>query len=107
VIASGNSCCACPLDAVSYAAKAGFMTTTTTFLVQAFSSGKGGHLKANAPVACRSADGARRTAERLSLSNLGVVAFSVASDPETGDYDDQPTVFFRAGQLPPEFDAMP
>jgi hypothetical protein len=92
---------------VSFTAKAGFMTIATTFLVQAFSSGKGGHLKANAPVACRSADGARRTAERLSLNSLGVVAFSVASDPETGDYDDQPTVFFRAGQLPPEFDAMP
>jgi hypothetical protein len=31
----------------------------------------------------------------------------MVSDPETGDYDDQPTVFFRAGQLPSEFDAMP
>jgi hypothetical protein len=107
VVAFGNHAALALLDAVSFAAKAGFMTTETTFLVQAFSSGKGGRLKANAPVACRSADGARRTAERLSLSNLGVVAFSMASDPETGDYDDQPTVFFRAGQLPPEFDAMP
>ena len=83
------------------------MTTETTFLVQAFSGDKGGHLKAGTPVPCRSADGARRTAERLSLNHLGVVAFSVTSDPETGDYDDQPTVFFRAGQLPSEFDAMP
>ena len=83
------------------------MATETTFLVQAFSSSKGGHLKAGAPVPCRSADGARRTAERLSLSHSGVVAFSVTSDPETGDYDDQPTVFFRAGQLPSEFDTMP
>jgi hypothetical protein len=94
-----------PLNAVS--AKAGFMTSETTFLVQAFSSGKGGQLKAGTPVPCRSADGARRTAERLSLSHLGVVAFSMVSDPETGDYDDQPTIFFRAGQLPSEFDAMP
>ena len=92
---------------MSCTAKAGFMTTETTFLVQAFSSGKGGQLKASAPVSCRSADGARRTAERLSLSHLGVVAFSMVSDPETGDYDDQPTVFFRAGRLPSEFDAMP
>jgi hypothetical protein len=92
---------------MSCTAKAGFMTTETTFLVQAFSSGKGGHLKASTPVPCRSVEGARRTAERLSLSHLGVVAFSVTSDPETGDYDDQPTVFFRAGQLPAEFDAMP
>ena len=41
------------------------------------------------------------------LEPFGCVAFSVTSDPETGDYDDQPTVFFRAGQLPSEFDAMP
>jgi hypothetical protein len=92
---------------VSCTAKADFMTTETTFLVQAFSGGKGGHLKASMPVPCRSADGARRTAERLSLNHLGVVAFSVTSDPETGDCDDQPTVFFRAGQLPSEFDMMP
>jgi hypothetical protein len=66
----------------------------------------GDHLKASTPVLCRSADGARRTAERPSLSHLGTAAFSVTSDPETGDYDDQPTVFFRAGQLPSEFDTM-
>ncbi len=83
------------------------MTTETTFLVQAFGAGKRGNLKASTPIPCRSAEGARRTAERLSLSNPGVVAFSVVSDPETGDYDDQPTVFFRSGQLPPEFDEMP
>jgi len=84
-----------------------FMAAETTFIVQAFSGGKDGHLKAGASVACRSPEGARRTAERLSLNNLGVVAFSVTSDPETGDYDDQPTVFFRVGRLPPEFDSMP
>jgi hypothetical protein len=50
-------------------------------------------------------DGARRTAERLALSYLGIVAFSVTADPETGDYDGRPTVFFRAGQLTSEFDA--
>ena len=79
------------------------MTRVTTFLVQTFDNSKGARLKPDAPVTCRSADGARRTAERL----LGVVAFSVTSDLETGDYDDQPTVFYRAGQLPAEFDGMP
>jgi hypothetical protein len=78
----------------------------TTFLVQTFDNPKGARLKP-APVACRAADGARRTAERLSLSYISVVAFSVTSDPETGDYDDQPTIFYRAGQLPAEFDWMP
>lgn len=83
------------------------MTRQTTFLVQAFNSSNGAGLKANTPVACRSAESARRTAERLAVNNLGVVGFSVTADPETGDYDDQPTVFFRAGQLPSEFDLMP
>jgi hypothetical protein len=83
------------------------MTTEPTFLVRAFSGGKGGFMEASTPVPCRSADGARRAAERLSLSHLGVVAFSVTSDPETGDYDHQPTVLFRAEQLPSKFDTMP
>jgi hypothetical protein len=84
-----------------------FMTRQTTFLVQAFNISKGSRLKANTPIACSSAEGARRTAERLALNNLGVIAFSVTADPEAGDYDDEPTVFFRAGQLPAEFDLMP
>jgi hypothetical protein len=83
------------------------MASETTFLVQAFNISKGEHLKATAPITCRSAEGARRTAERLALNNAGVVAFSMTSDSDTGDYDDQPTVFFRAGQLPAEFDLMP
>jgi hypothetical protein len=83
------------------------MTREAPFLVQAFNNAKDGRLKPNPPVACKSADGARRTAERLSLSHIGVVAFSIVSDPETGDYDDQPTIFYRAGQLPAEFDSMP
>ena len=78
-----------------------------TFLVQAFNNSKGGRLKSNPPVACRSAEGALRTAQRLSLSHTGVVAFSITSDSDTGDHDDQPTIFFRAGQLPSEFDLMP
>jgi len=82
------------------------MTRESTFLVQAFNS-KGGRLKPNPPVACKSADGARGTAERLSLCHVGVIAFTVASDPDTGDYDDRPTIFYRAGQVPVEFDSMP
>jgi len=79
------------------------MTRVTTYLVQTFNGG----VKPSPPVASKSADVARRTAERLSLTHLGVIAFSITSDPETGDYDDQPVIFFRAGQLPAEFDSMP
>src|SRR3981189_3472757 len=79
------------------------MTRESTFLVQAFSS-KGGRLNLTPPVACKSADGARGTAERLSLCHVGVIAFTVASDPDTGDYDYRPTIFYRSGQVPVEFD---
>jgi hypothetical protein len=83
------------------------MSRQTHFLVQSFDPAKGDQLRAGAPVACRTEEGARRTAERLALTKTGVVAFSTTSDAETGDYDDQPTVFFRAGRLPAEFDSMP
>jgi hypothetical protein len=83
------------------------MSRQTHFLVQSFDPAKGDQLKAGAPIVCRSEEGARRTAERLALSKAGVVAFSTTSDAETGDYDDRPTVFFRAGQVPAEFDSMP
>lgn len=83
------------------------MSRQTHYLVQAFDPAKGNQLKAGAPIVCRSEDGARRTAEKLALTKAGVVGFSTSSDVETGDYDDQPVVFFRAGRLPDEFDSMP
>ena len=83
------------------------MSRQTNFLVQSFDPAKGDQLKAAAPIVCRSEESARRTAERLAMSKAGVVAFSTNSDTETGDYDDQPTVFFRAGRVPAEFDSMP
>ena len=55
------------------------MVRETSYFVQAFNAGKGGNLKADAPIACKSATGALRTAERLALSKLGVVAFAPVS----------------------------
>jgi hypothetical protein len=80
------------------------MARETIYFVQSFNAGKGRNLKADAPIACKSATGAIRTAERLALSKLGVVAFSSTGDPETGDYDDEPTIIFRDGQFPSAFD---
>ena len=57
-------------------------------------------LKADVPIPCRSAETARRTAERLAPAKVGVVAFSTAGDAELGDYDDEPTIIFKTGQLP-------
>jgi hypothetical protein len=84
-----------------------FVSRQTNYFVQTFDAATGDQLKAGAPIACRTAEGALRTAERLALSKGGVVAFSTTSDADTGDYDDQPTVLFRAGNLPAEFDLMP
>ena len=80
------------------------MARQTSYFVQSFNAGQGGNLKADTPIACKSASGAVRTAERLASSNAGVIAFSSTGDPETGDYDDEPVVIFRNGRFPSEFD---
>ena len=57
------------------------MARETSYFVQAFAAGRGGNLKAGAPIACKTATGALRTAERLALSKLGVIAFSSTAIP--------------------------
>ena len=79
------------------------MARQTVYVVQGFRAGKGRGLKADNPIACRSADAARRTAERLAPLRLGVVAFSTSGDADTGDYDDEPSIIFKTGQLPMPF----
>jgi hypothetical protein len=66
------------------------MTRETIYVVQSFNAGKGRSLKADVPIPCRSAETARRTAERLAPAKAGVVTFSTAGDAELGDYDDEP-----------------
>jgi hypothetical protein len=84
------------------------MVRETSYFVQSFNAGKGGNLKADAPIACKSATGAVRTAERLALSKLGVVAFSSTGDPEMGDYDDESlwSSSVTANFLPPSTDIL-
>ena len=79
------------------------MARETSYFVQAFNAGRGGRLKADAPIACKTETAALRTANRLSLSKAGVIAFSSTGDPEVGDYHDEPTVIFRKGELPSVF----
>jgi len=76
----------------------------TVHLVQAYIAGKGKGLKAEQVLICKSAEEARRKAERLSDTRLGVVAFSASADAELGDYDETPVILFKAGQLPPPYD---
>ena len=53
---------------------------------------------------CKSSDAARMRAERLATTKAGVVAFASSGDAELGEYDEEPTIIFRAGRLPPPFD---
>jgi hypothetical protein len=80
------------------------MPRETVHLIQAFVAGRGKALKSEPAVICKSAEEARRKAERLAPLRLGVVAFTTSGDAELGDYDETPTIIFKSGQLPPPFD---
>jgi hypothetical protein len=76
------------------------MSRETIYMVQSFHLANRNRIRADAPIACKTAQGAIRTAERLALNKLGVMAFSTSGDAESGEYDDEPVIFFRTGQLP-------
>ena len=80
------------------------MARETVHIVQAYVAGRGNRLKADTPVPCKSAEAARRMAERLAETKLGVVAFSSSGDQELGEYDDEPVIIFKTGRLPEQFD---
>lgn len=80
------------------------MARETVYIVQAFNTGKGNRLQAEIPIPCKSAETARRTAERLALTKIGVVAFSSSGDQDLGEYDDEPIVIFKTGRLPEQFE---
>lgn len=80
------------------------MARQTVYIVQAYRLGKGNRLAAESPIACKSAETACRSAERLAQTKAGVVALSSSGDQELGDYDDEPVILFKAGQLPQQFD---
>ena len=80
------------------------MAQETVYIVQSYVAGRGQALKAEQQVGCKTAEEARRKAERLAPLRLGVVAFSATADTEMGDYDENPVIIFKAGRLPPPFD---
>ena len=82
------------------------MARETAFIVQAYDLKGGKTLKPDKPVACKSADAARRMAERLAPAKAGVVAFSTSGDAELGEFDDEPVVLFKAGRLLPPYDEV-
>ena len=76
------------------------MARETVYILQTYVAGRGKGLKAEQQVGCKTAEEARRKAERLAPLRLGVVAFSTSADVEMGDYDENPTILFKSGQLP-------
>ena len=80
------------------------MARETIYLVQAFKTGQGARLSADTPIRCKSSDTARKTAEGLALTKAGVVAFATSGDVESGDYDEEPTIIFKAGRLMAPFE---
>ena len=82
------------------------MATETVFIVQSYVAGRGKGLRAEPQVGCKTAEEARRKAERLAPLRLGVIAYAISADTEAGDYDEAPTVLFKAGQLAPPFDEL-
>jgi hypothetical protein len=79
------------------------MASETVYILQTYVAGRGKALKAEQQVGCKTAEEARRKAERLGPLRLGVVAFSATADTELGDYDENPVILFKSGQLPHPF----
>lgn len=79
------------------------MAKETVYIVQSYVRGRGRGLKAEQQVGCKTAEEARRKAERLGPLRVGVVAFSATADTELGDYDENPVILFRSGELPHPF----
>ncbi len=80
------------------------MAKETVYILQTYVAGRGKGLKAEQQVGCKTAEEARRKAERLAPLREGVVAFSATADTELGDYDENPVILFKAGRLPHPFD---
>ncbi|MCJ8144790.1 hypothetical protein MKI84_17860 [Ancylobacter sp. A5.8] len=79
------------------------MAIETIYIVQSFKAGMRGALRADQPTRARTGEMAIRTAERLAANKAGVVAFAMTGDAESGDYDEEPVILFRAGRLPAQF----
>ena len=78
------------------------LTRETIYLVQGFTEGRDG-LKAEKAIRCKTADGARRTAQQIGDTKAGAVAFSSTGDPELGDFDEDPVILIAIGRVPEEF----
>ena len=82
------------------------MASETVFILQTYVAGRGKGLKAEQQVGCKTAEEARRKAERLAPLREGVVAFAATADTELGDYDENPVILFKSGRLTHPFSEL-
>jgi hypothetical protein len=75
--------------------------TETIYVVQGFTAGKRGSLKAMQPLMFPTESQARSRAERMGEACVGVMAFAQTADIDAGEYSD-PVMLVRAGQVPDE-----
>jgi len=80
------------------------MARQTLYFSLAFQKGRGSSLKAGQPRLAKTEAEATRSAERLGLSSVGAISYSVTGDPETEDFD-LPRVIFSVGNVPEDFGA--
>jgi hypothetical protein len=71
----------------------------TYYVVQPFSRGKRGGLKAEQAIQAPSESAAILRAERIAGSKAGVLVFSQTGDPEMGDFD-EPVFLASHGDVP-------
>jgi len=74
------------------------------FVVQSFSRGNRGVLLPDLPVQATGEGHAKRMAERLSETKVGVLVFSRSGDPQTGEFEDA-VILATYGDLPDLGDA--
>ncbi len=82
------------------------MPHETVHIVQGYAAGRGKALQAEQPIGCKDAAEAVRKAERLAPIREGVIAYTVSADVEMGEYDETPTLLFKAGRLPAPWDEV-
>lgn len=80
------------------------MAMTTFYAVQPFEKAAGGRLKVCRPIEAQTKDQCIRRAQTLA-SKGGAIAFARTGDPVTGDFDDEPAILGRFGDIPREFSA--
>lgn len=80
------------------------MTTETIHIVMCWAADKRGKLRAETALKFKTAAEAKARAKRSAERFAGVVAMSQAYDVDTEMAEENPTVLFRAGRVPAEFE---